>query len=121
MDQFRVDVLELGEGQVGEGTGRDGAPAEGAAPVSKDGIAPGEHILEASANGYQLLQQPVTVESGRQQVVSLRLERDAREAGDIIVRTSVGCFLRDVFFFGVAQRRATVLRSTWCTTSDVVR
>ncbi len=64
--------------------------ALGEAPVSKNDVSPGDHILEASANGFQDLQQPVTIESGRQQVVSLRLERDAREAGDIIVRTSVG-------------------------------
>jgi hypothetical protein len=62
----------------------------GEAPVSKNDVSPGEHILEATATGYQALQQPVTIESGRQQVVSLRLERDAREAGDIIVRTGVG-------------------------------
>jgi hypothetical protein len=62
----------------------------GEAPVSREGVSAGEHILEATATGYQPVQQPVTVESGRQQVVSLRLERDAREAGDIIVRASVG-------------------------------
>ncbi len=62
----------------------------GEAPVSRDAVGAGDHILEAVATGYQPLQQPVTIEAGQQRVVSLRLERDAREAGDIIVRTTVG-------------------------------
>ncbi len=62
----------------------------GEAPVSADSVAPGEHILEATAPGYQAAQQPVTIESGQQRVVSIRLERDPREAGDIVVRADVG-------------------------------
>lgn len=62
----------------------------GEAPVSKDDVAPGEHILEANAEGFTPVQQPVTIESGQQRVVSLRLERNAEGAGDIIVRANVG-------------------------------
>ncbi|RPI21555.1 MAG: PEGA domain-containing protein, partial [Actinobacteria bacterium] len=62
----------------------------GEAPVSKDDVSPGEHILEANAEGYNPVQQPVTIESGQQRVVSLRLERNAAGAGDIIVRANVG-------------------------------
>lgn len=66
----------------------DGEPI-GNAPVSRSDVAPGEHILEASADGYQTLQQPVTVESGQQRVVSLQLEADRRQAGRILVDTNV--------------------------------
>ncbi|MEM9192918.1 MAG: PEGA domain-containing protein [Myxococcota bacterium] len=62
----------------------------GNAPASRENISPGEHILEASAQGYGPVQQPVTIESGQQRVVSLRLEPDAQSAGRIIVDANVG-------------------------------
>ncbi len=62
----------------------------GQTPATAPSVTPGEHILEASAEGYQTLQQPVTIESGQQRVVSLQLQEDTRSAGRILVDASVG-------------------------------
>lgn len=62
----------------------------GQAPATADTVPPGEHILEATAEGYQTVQQPVTIESGQQRVVSLQLEADSRTAGRILVDATVG-------------------------------
>lgn len=61
----------------------------GQAPVTQQNVTPGEHILEATADGYETVQQPVTVEPGQQRVVSLRLERRTR-VGRIVVNANVG-------------------------------
>ncbi len=66
----------------------DGAPI-GPAPATKDGVTPGDHILEATAEGYQPVQQPVTIQSGQQQVVSLTLTRQQLAPGRIVVNASV--------------------------------
>lgn len=62
----------------------------GQAPATASDVTPGQHILEASAEGYQSVQRPVTIESGQQQVVSLQLEADTRSAGRILVDATVG-------------------------------
>jgi len=62
----------------------------GQAPVSRDAVAPGEHILEAQAAGYQAVQQPVSVEPGRQRVVSLELRPVALAPGRIVVNANIG-------------------------------
>lgn len=61
--------------------------ALGNAPVTKEGVVPGEHILEASLEGYKAVMEPVAIESGQQRVVSLRLEALARTAGRIVVNS----------------------------------
>jgi hypothetical protein len=66
----------------------DGEPV-GEAPVTKEGLAPGEHLVEASLDGYQLAQQSVTVEANQQRVVSFRLEKEQKRPGRIVVDASV--------------------------------
>jgi hypothetical protein len=61
----------------------------GPSPAVREGLTPGEHIVEASAEGYQPARQTVTVESGQQRVVSLDLQRVQGEAGRIVVRANV--------------------------------
>ena len=61
----------------------------GNAPATRADIAPGDHIIEASAPGYEPLQQPVTIEAGRQQVVSLALVAVQRAAGVIVINSDV--------------------------------
>ena len=60
----------------------------GDAPAGREGIAPGEHIIEATAEGYEPGQQPVTIEDGRQKVVSITLQAVARAPGRIVVNSS---------------------------------
>ncbi|MEZ4250299.1 MAG: PEGA domain-containing protein [Polyangiales bacterium] len=62
----------------------------GNAPATAANLAPGEHIVEARAEGYQPLQQPVTIEPGRQRVISLELRAVERAPGRIIVNANVG-------------------------------
>lgn len=61
----------------------------GNAPASREDIPPGDHIIEASAPGYEPLQQPVTVEAGRQQVVSLAMVAVQLAPGVIVVNSDV--------------------------------
>ncbi len=61
----------------------------GEAPATADDLPPGEHIVEARAEGYRPAQQPVTVEAGRQRVVSVRLEEVQRAPGRIVVNADV--------------------------------
>ncbi|MFT5355990.1 MAG: hypothetical protein ACI9KE_003212 [Polyangiales bacterium] len=61
----------------------------GNAPASREDIPPGDHIIEASAPGYDALQQPVTVEAGRQQVVSLAMVAVQLAPGVIVVNSDV--------------------------------
>ena len=65
----------------------DGEPI-GNAPVTRGDVPPGEHIVEATAEGYQTAQQSVTVESGQQRIVSLSLTADQRPPGRILVDTN---------------------------------
>ncbi len=62
----------------------------GPAPVTREGVTPGEHILEAQAAGYQPVQQPVSVEPGRQRVVSLELKPVTQAPGRIVVNANIG-------------------------------
>lgn len=62
----------------------------GNAPATASNLAPGEHIVEARAEGYQPLQQPVTIEPGRQRVISLELRPVERAPGRVIVNANVG-------------------------------
>ncbi len=61
----------------------------GPSPAVREGLAPGEHIVEATAEGHQPARQTVTVESGQQRVVSLELQRVQGEPGRIVVRANV--------------------------------
>ena len=61
----------------------------GEAPASVPNIPPGEHIVEARAQGYQPTQQPVTIEAGRQRVISINLEEEQGAPGRIVVNANV--------------------------------
>lgn len=63
--------------------------AVGPSPAVREGLAPGEHIVEATAEGYERVQQTVTVEAGQQRVVSLEMTRIQGEAGQIVVEANV--------------------------------
>jgi hypothetical protein len=62
----------------------------GEAPATRTNLAPGEHIVEATAEGYERLMQTVTVEAGAQRVVSLELRAQALPPGRIVVSANVG-------------------------------
>lgn len=66
----------------------DGEPA-GTAPVTASRLDVGEHIIEARLEGYQPARETVTIESGRQRVIQLRMERPVEGAGSIVVRSNV--------------------------------
>lgn len=61
----------------------------GNAPASRENVSPGEHILEATADGYMPVQQPVTVVSGQQRVVSIQLRRQEAPPGRIVINANV--------------------------------
>ncbi|MEM9067326.1 MAG: PEGA domain-containing protein [Myxococcota bacterium] len=61
----------------------------GEAPATADSIPPGEHIVEARADGYEPAQQPVTIEGGRQRVISITLQAVAQAPGRIVVNADV--------------------------------
>ncbi|MCA9612260.1 MAG: PEGA domain-containing protein, partial [Myxococcales bacterium] len=63
--------------------------ALGEAPATSASVTPGEHIVEARAEGFQPLQQPVTIEQGRQRVISLELQRVALAPGRIVINANV--------------------------------
>ncbi len=61
----------------------------GEAPASRENIPPGEHIVEASAEGFEPSQQPVTIEAGQQRVVSVTLTAVQAAPGRIVVNANV--------------------------------
>lgn len=61
----------------------------GPSPATRAGLAPGEHIIEASAQGYQTTRRTVTVEAGQQRVVQIELPQDQGSAGRIVVEANV--------------------------------
>ncbi|MEM7789744.1 MAG: PEGA domain-containing protein, partial [Bacteroidota bacterium] len=61
----------------------------GQAPAGTEGLAPGEHIVIAEAEGYQRAEQTVTIEDGRQRVISLTLEPVGQEPGRIVINANV--------------------------------
>lgn len=61
----------------------------GPSPAVREGLAPGEHIVEASAEGYLPARQTVTVEPGQQRVIALDLEPIQAEPGRILVEANV--------------------------------
>ncbi|MBP7683455.1 MAG: PEGA domain-containing protein, partial [Deltaproteobacteria bacterium] len=62
--------------------------ALGAGPVTREGITPGEHILEVSMTGFQPISQPVTIEAGQRRAVNIVLQEVVLAPGSIIVRSS---------------------------------
>ncbi|MCA9608384.1 MAG: PEGA domain-containing protein [Myxococcales bacterium] len=66
----------------------DGEPL-GNSPATATNVAPGEHIVEATAEGYQRARQTVTVTAGQQRVVSLDMVAEQGAQGRIIVRADV--------------------------------
>ena len=58
-------------------------------PASAPQVTPGDHIVEARAEGYQPSQQPVSIESGQQRVISIEMREVARELGRIVVNANV--------------------------------
>ncbi len=61
----------------------------GPSPAVRENMAAGEHIVEATAEGYQPARQTVTIEAGQQRVVSLDLQRVQGEPGRIVVEANV--------------------------------
>lgn len=61
----------------------------GEAPATADNVTPGDHIVEAAAEGFQPLQQPVAVEAGQQRVLALELQAVERAPGQVIVNADV--------------------------------
>jgi hypothetical protein len=61
----------------------------GPSPASRSDLAPGEHIVEARAEGYERARQTVTLEAGQSRVISLDMERQQGEAGRIVVESNV--------------------------------
>lgn len=58
-------------------------------PATRQNIPPGDHIVEARAEGYQASQQPVTIEAGQQRVISINLTAVAGAPGRIVVNANV--------------------------------
>ena len=61
----------------------------GPSPATREGLAPGDHIVEAQAEGYQVARQTITLEPGRNRVISIDMELDAGEIGRIVVQANV--------------------------------
>jgi len=61
----------------------------GEAPASSENLAPGDHIVEATAEGYERAEQTVTIESGRQRVISITLQQEAAAPGRVVVNANV--------------------------------
>lgn len=61
----------------------------GPSPAVREGLPPGEHIVEARAEGYDPARQTVTVEAGQQRVVSLELQAVQGEPGRIVAQSNV--------------------------------
>lgn len=86
--------------QAGGATLRVIASAEGAvvsidgevigpSPASRSDLAAGEHIVEATADGYQRARQTVSLEAGQSRVVSLDMQPLQGEPGRIVVEANV--------------------------------
>jgi hypothetical protein len=65
----------------------DGDPL-GVGGRTVEGVAPGEHIVEAEANGYQTARRTVLVEAGRRAAVVLVMEPVVEGPGTIVVRAN---------------------------------
>lgn len=61
----------------------------GEAPAAAQDVAPGEHIVEVRAEGYQTAQRTVTIEAGQQRVISVTLEEVVAPLGRIVVNADV--------------------------------
>jgi hypothetical protein len=61
----------------------------GRAPATRENVAVGEHIVEATADGYEPGSQTINVEAGRQRVVNMRLVEAERRPGRIVVNADV--------------------------------
>ena len=61
----------------------------GVAPAARGGLTPGEHVVVAKAEGYEPVEQSVTVIAGRERVVSLRFTTASTDVARIFVRASV--------------------------------
>ncbi len=62
----------------------------GEAPVTRENIPPGDHIVEATAEGFEPLQQPVQITAGQHSVVSLQLQAVQLAPGAIVVDADAG-------------------------------
>src|SRR5690606_30813975 len=63
--------------------------AVGESPVTVEDLAPGEHLVEATADGYEEASGVVTVEAGRQSMIQLRLTAVQLAMGKIVVNSDV--------------------------------
>ena len=61
----------------------------GVAPAARGGLSPGEHVVTARAEGFEPVEQTVTVIAGRERVVSLRFTTPSTDVARIFIRASV--------------------------------
>ena len=61
----------------------------GTAPAARGGLKPGEHVVMARADGYEPVEQTVSVVAGRERVVSIRLTTPSTGDARIMVRANV--------------------------------
>lgn len=61
----------------------------GESPVTVEGLAPGEHLVEATHDDYQETTGVATVEAGKQAVLQLRMAAVERAPGRVIVNADV--------------------------------
>ncbi len=59
-----------------------------AAPASRDNLAPGEHLVVVTAEGFLPSEQTVVIEAGRQRVLSVTLQPRPQTPGRIIVNVN---------------------------------
>ena len=61
----------------------------GISPAAKGGLSPGEHVVMASATGYEPVEQTVTVVAGRERVVSVRFTTASTDVARILIRANI--------------------------------
>lgn len=61
----------------------------GPSPGVREGLAEGEHIVTATAEGYERAQQTVTVTAGQQRVISIEMQPSQGTIGRILVEANV--------------------------------
>ncbi len=61
----------------------------GPSPAVREGLTAGDHIVEASAEGYQPARQTVEIQAGRDRVISLEMTRVQGAPGRIVVSSNV--------------------------------
>jgi hypothetical protein len=61
----------------------------GPSPAVREGLAAGEHIVEARAEGFEPARQTVQIDAGQQRVIAVELQPVEGEPGRIVVQSNV--------------------------------